>query len=154
MKLMIAIPVLDYVHFDFVRCLTGLTKKLAEDGVDFDVCFKAGTLVYHGRDVLATEAVNSRYTHILWLDADMVFNPDLFYRLLETGKPFVTGVYHSRHVPYESCILSKLNPPERVKEYPEGLFQIEGCGFGCVLMNTEIALDVYQKFGIMFQPTV
>ena len=152
MKLMIAIPVLDYIHFDFTRCLTGLTKRLAYDHVDFDVCFKCGTVCHHARDVLAREAVNNGYTHILWLDADMIFNDDLFYRLLETGKDFVTGVYHTRHAPYGSCIFLNVDPPEPIVKYPDELFKIAGCGFGCVLMKTEVALKVYQKFEKMFHP--
>lgn len=152
MKLMIAIPTLDYVHFEFTRCLMGLVKQLQKDGVDFDVCFLGGTLVYNGRDTLAAEAVNGGYTHVLWLDTDMVFNPDLFYKLEELKVPFVTGVYHSRHAPYASCIFTKLDPPDRVWNYPEEPFAIEGCGFGCVLVETEVIKKLYQKYGMCFQP--
>ena len=155
MKLMIAIPTLDFVHFEFARCLTGLAMRLAKDGVDFDVCFKGGTLVYNGRDSLAADAVNEGYTHVLWLDADMVFNDDIVYRLLECGKQFVTGVYHSRHAPYSSCIFSKIETTsaEKVTEYPAELFEIAGCGFGIVLTETSLLRDVYRKYGYCFQPT-
>jgi len=152
MKLMIAIPTLDYIHFEFARCLAGLVKRLQKDGVDFDVCFKGGTLVYNGRDALAAEAVNSGYTHILWLDADMVFNDDVFYKLAALNKPFVTGVYHSRHAPYKSCIFTSLDPVERVEKYPKEPFEIVGCGFGMVLVETEVIRTLYRAYGNCFQP--
>ena len=152
MKLMVAIPTLDMIHFEFARCLTGLVQRLERDGVDYDVCFKGGTLVYNGREALAAEAINSGYTHILWLDADMVFNPDVFEKLYKHNELFVTGVYCSRHAPYKSCIFASLNPDERVTEYPGDLFQIAGCGFGIVLTETKLLYDVYQKHGTMFLP--
>lgn len=153
MKLMIAIPTLDYLHFEFTRCLAGLVKRLAADGVDFDVCFKGSTLVYQARDGLAAEAVNSGYTHVLWLDGDMLFDSDILYKLQSHEKPFVTGVYSSRHHPYESVIFETLDPPTRPKKYPDGLFEAQGCGFGCVLTETEMLAKVFRKHGFCFQPT-
>lgn len=152
MKLMIAIPTLDFVHFEFARCLAGLVRQLEHDGVDFDVCFVGGTLVYKGRDTLAADAVNKGYTHVLWLDADMVFEPDVFDQLLRHGKDFVTGVYRSRHIPYHSTIFSSLDPVEWVEEFPEELFEIRACGFGCVLVETELIRKVFRKDGTAFHP--
>lgn len=153
MKLMVAIPTLDFIHFDFARCLLGLVQKLDRDGVDYDVCFKGGTLVYNGRDALAADAIAKGYTHTLWLDADMVFNPDVFEKLYANGTDFVTGVYHSRHAPYGSSVFTSLEPAERVKNYPTHTFTIAGSGFGIVLTTTEMLRKVYQKYGYCFQPT-
>ena len=140
------------IHFEFARCLTGLVQKLDKDGVDCDICFKGGTLVYNGREALAAEAINSGYTHVLWLDADMVFNPDVFEKLYAHGESFVTGVYKSRHAPYKSCIFKSLEPDERVEQFPDSLFEIEGCGFGIVLTETKMLYDVWKANGNMFLP--
>lgn len=153
MKLMIAIPTLDMIHFEFARCLTGLVQKLDRDGVDCDVCFKGGTLVYNAREALAAEAINGGYTHVLWLDADMVFNPDVFDKLYSHGKPFVTGVYKSRHAPYKSCIFKTLEPDERVEQFPDDLFEVEACGFGIILTETQMLYDVWKERGYMFLPS-
>ena len=45
MKLLIGIPSYDYMHAEFVKCLSGLLIKLALDGVQFDVKIANGTLV-------------------------------------------------------------------------------------------------------------
>lgn len=152
MKLMVAIPTLDYVHFDFTRCLVGLTKRLCEIGVDFDVCFNGGTLVYLSRDALAADAVNQGYTHVLWLDADMIFNADAFEKLLANGKDVVSGVYQSRHSPYKSTVYTSLQPEHTVKNYPKELLEAEGCGFGIVLTTTATLRDVFKANGTCFQP--
>ena len=41
MKLLIAVPTQDYIHYKFARSLLWLAVKLARSGIDFDVDFRA-----------------------------------------------------------------------------------------------------------------
>lgn len=153
MRLLIAIPTLDYVHFEFMHSLTDLVIRLKDEGINFDVCFKSGTLVYVARDLLANKAIDEGYTHVLWFDADMVFTDDILDDLQFCGKPFVCGVYHGRRPPHMSCTFSSLDPIVRIEEYPVRAFEIAGCGFAGVLMETQILADVREKYGTCFCPT-
>jgi len=156
MKLLIAIPTLDYMYHGFVDSLTKLIMRLKDDDVDFDVDIRSGTLVYHAREQLAAKARIENYTHVLWLDADMMFTDDLFDDLSFHEKDFVTGICHSRRPPYCSCVFSRITPEvERYTNstYPESLFKVAGCGFACVLISTEVLRAVKQKFGVCFLPT-
>jgi len=154
MKLLIAIPSHDYMHMDFVNSLLGLCKKLHEDGVEYDVRIHGGTLVYHGRDALATAAIDGNYTDVLWLDADMVFPPTIVEDMQFCSKPMVSGIAHGRRPPHLSCLFKKIYPAvERFEEYPASTFRVAGCGFGCVLMKTEILRAVKDRHGTCFFPT-
>lgn len=155
MKLLIAIPTNDYMHYQFVECLTKLVKRLDEDGIDYDIAYQGATLVYVGRDKLANKAMNECYTHMLWLDSDMIFTEDLLDDLMYSGKPFVTGIAHSRRAPHVSCIFKEIWPKvDRWDgcEYPIQAFRIGGCGFACVLIETDIVRNVYNKNGTAFFP--
>ena len=155
MKLLIAIPTNDYMHYQFVECLTKLVKRLDEDDIDYDIAYQGATLVYVGRDKLANKAMNECYTHMLWLDSDMIFTDDLLDDLMYSGKPFVTGIAHSRRAPHVSCIFKEIWPKvDRWEgcEYPIQAFRIGGCGFVCVLIETEIVRNVYNKNGTAFFP--
>lgn len=155
MKLLIAIPTYDYMHFQFVQCLTQLIRKLDSDGVDFEVMYQGGTLVYVGRDKIAKRAIECNFSHILWLDSDMIFTEDLLDDLLYSGKDFVTGIAHGRRAPHMSCIFHKIYPTiERHEgcEYPTDTFKIGGCGMACVLIKTEIVKKVFEKNGTAFFP--
>ena len=155
MRLLIAIPSLDFVHVDFMRCFVDLCNKLKDDGVSFEVCIQSGTLVYVARDKLAQKAINEGFTHVLWIDADMIFRPESFDDLIETSKDFVTGIYHARRPGHMSCIFSRcddINHIERFTEYPKDTFEIAGCGFGFVLIKTEILRTVMIRFGTCFCP--
>ena len=141
-KLLIAIPSFDTMRVEFVRSLMGLCEKLHSDGVWFEVKILDGTLVYIARDRLAKHAVNNGFTEILWLDADMVFAPEIYEDLTVHGKDMVCGTFISRHSPYVSCIFNVLYPPERVTDFGSDLFRVAGCGFACVWMKAQIAKDV------------
>lgn len=156
MKILICVPTLDYVHSKFMESLTKLVIRLKDEKRDFDVEIISGTLVYSARDRLAKKAVNRGYTHTLWLDSDMVFNEDLLEDLTFSGKDFVSGIYHTRRPPHGSCIFKdiRLDHIERYDDldYPKDTFEIAGCGFGCVLITTQIIADVYDRFGEAFLP--
>lgn len=157
MKLLIGIPSYDYMHAEFVKCLSGLLIKLALDGVQFDVKIANGTLVYFARDKIACEAINNGYTHVLWLDSDMIFQPTVLDDLQDCGKDFVTGIAHSRRPPFLSCVFKRmddLNHLERydADQYPAEPFEVAGCGFACVLISTEILRAVQMAHKTCFLP--
>lgn len=144
MKLLIAIPSYETMRVEFVQCLMKLTEKLRAEGVPYEVKILAGTMVHAARDSLARHAVNSDFTDVLWIDSDMVFEDHLYDDLAMTGKDMVCGLFISRHYPYLSCLFSKLGDnPERIAEVTEtDAFRVAGCGFGAVLMKTQVLRDV------------
>lgn len=155
MRLLIGIPTLDFVHVEFMRCLTALLMRLKDDGIEFDLDIESGTLVYFARERIAHKAINEHYTHVLWLDSDMVFKPSILDDLMFSGKDFVTGIYHARRKGYASCIFKTINLDEgieRFDKYPNETFQIQGCGFGCVLTSAEVLSSVCLHFGTCFTP--
>lgn len=155
MKLLIGIPSYDYMHAEFVKCLSALLIKLTQDKIAFDVVIENGTLVYFARDKIACKAINKGYDYVLWLDADMVFPPTIFEDLMDNGKDFISGVAHSRRPPFNSCLFSNtadLNHLERFEEYPAEPFEVQGCGFACVLIKTEILKAVQLKEKTCFLP--
>lgn len=155
MRLLIAIPTYDYMHFQFVDCLTKLIRRLDEDEIDYEVCFQGGTLVYVGRDKLAKKAIDEGFTHMLWLDSDMIFSEELLDNLMFSGKDFVTGIAHGRRAPHMSCLFKKIWPGVdrwQGHDYPTTTFEVGGCGFACVLIKTSIVKAVYEKQGTAFFP--
>jgi len=155
MRLLIAIPTTDYIHADFVKSLVKLTEELGRRKIAYSVEVQAGTLVYIARNRLANKAINEKYTHVLWLDSDMVFHEQILDDLLFCGKEMVCGAFVSRRPPYGPCIYTSIqrNQIEKVKEFGTKPFRVDGCGFACVLTTTELLMAVNQKFGTTFQPT-
>ena len=153
---------MDQVPAQFANSIATLTSYGIE-GVEISLRFNLGSLVYTSRNYLALMAMQDEADLIMWFDSDMVFNPDTLLRLLkdiDDGADFVTGVYYRRTAPFTPTLFSKLDINEegvaiwdQIEEVPDkGLFEVAGCGFGCVLMKTDIARDVFKKFGRLFSP--
>ena len=154
MKLLIAVPTLENVPVDFMESLMNLACHLKDEGIDFKLKIEAGTLVYFARENLARYAIANRFTHVLWLDSDMVFSEEIVEDLQFSGQDFVTGIAHSRRPPFSSCLFTEIFPGvEKFKgEYPRNTFKVAACGMACVLMRVEVLDKVREKFGTMFQP--
>lgn len=153
---------MDQVPAQFANSIATLTSYGIE-GVEISLRFNLGSLVYTSRNYLALMAMQDEADLIMWFDSDMVFNPDTLLRLLkdiDDGADFVTGVYYRRTSPFTPTLFSKLDINEegvaiwdQIEEVPDkGIFEVAGCGFGCVLMKTDIARDVFKKFGRLFSP--
>ena len=156
MKLLIGIPSYDYMHAEFVKCLSALLIHLTQKGIPFDVSINNGTLVYIARDKIAHKAINKEYTHVLWLDADMIFQPSIFDELMDCEADFVTGIAHSRRPPYLSCVFTNIDDLNHMArwedEYPAEPFDVAGCGFACVLIRTEVLKAVNAHYKTCFLP--
>jgi hypothetical protein len=154
-RLLIAIPTTDYIPADFVKSLAKLQQELGRRGIAYDVEVQSGTLVYIARNRLANKAINDHYTHVLWIDSDMVFNEKVYEDLMDVGKEMVCGAFVSRRPPYGPCVYNSIeeNAIEKVNDFGKTPFRVDGCGFALVLTSVELLQAVTQKFGTCFQPT-
>ena len=156
MKLMVAVPTVDYVPADFVKSLTQLSLKLGRARIPADVEIVGGTLVYIARNRLANRAIGNGYTHVLWLDSDMTFGPDILDDLLFCGKDMVCGAFVSRRPPYGPCVYTDISDPAnmiQVKNFGTEPFRVDGCGFAAVLTAVGLLAEVRDRFGTCFRPT-
>lgn len=158
MKVFIAIPSMDAVPALFCQSLA-----LLQRAGDTIVGFQVGSLVYNARNELARQAIKSEADWVLWLDSDMVFEPDLLKKMLkvceENNIDFLTGLCFRRKPPYTPTLFDRLDKMEHGASYttimsvPEGRFKVGGCGFAGVLMSTDVLLSVAARFGgRMFDP--
>ena len=148
MRTLIAIPCMDEMDSGFVQCLVDLRKV-----GDVDTTILSGSLVYEARERLAALAVDGEYDQVLWLDSDMMFPDTLLLDLTAQDKDFVSGVCAARRSPYMPCVYRKDGDGLKFfTDYTDRLFEIDGSGFGVVLMKTKLLKDSFDKFKTCFQP--
>lgn len=154
MKLLIAIPCYDTAEAEFLKCFSDLIVRLAKDGYNFEVKVISGTLVYLAREELAHYAVRNGFSHVLWLDSDMVFEPDILDRMLAHGKPFVSAAFRSRHGKYYCCFSKDIVSCQLLDEMPTEPFWAEACGFAGALIETRILQAVRHRYGTCFDANI
>lgn len=158
MNTLIAIPSMDEVPAAFAQALAML-EKVGNTAVAFQI----GSLVYTSRNKLAQMSVEMDSDFVLWLDSDMVFEPDLLVRMMNTLEErkidILCGAYYRRVAPYTPVIYDTLRIDgngcqyHSIDEVPsEGLFKVDACGFGCVLMRSEVIISVLGKHAQTFNP--
>jgi len=163
MKTLIAIPCMDVMETAFQECLTPLVSRYSPEEVE--VMYLKASLVYDARNQIASYVLKEGgYDFVLWLDSDMTFEPDLLDRLIEDidGRQAVTGLCFGRRPPFKPCIYNRLEVEQNGKmilphadnwfDYPrDTLFEVEGCGFACLLMRVEV-LEAMGIYGVPFFP--
>lgn len=163
MKTLIAIPCMDMVQTEFVRSLVGM-KTTGQ--VQF--AFSQASLVYDGRNMLASMAIDGGWERVLWLDSDMSFRADLFERLsadLDEGRGCVSGLYFSRKRPIRPVVYKDVGldsssgePIPRAvcfEDYPaDTVFPVAACGFGAVMMETALLRRVRDRYKLPFSPVL
>lgn len=157
MKTLIAIPCMDQVPALFAQSLS--TMRMVGE---CQIAFQIGSLVYTSRDDLARYAMKEGFDYVLWLDSDMVFPEDFHERMLKTmtdnNLDILTGIYYKRKPPYSPVIFDKLKLNGKLWDFtwledvPDSLFEVGACGFGCVLLKTEVLMSVQLRHGYLFHP--
>lgn len=159
-KYLIAVPCLDSVPVAFVAALTAL-KRIGPTKHSF----LSNSLVYDARNALAQEAIDTGADRILFIDSDMYFNPDMMERMaqdLDDGADMVSGICFTRRFPTQPCVYKTVDifnggiltgKTEVYTDYPrDKVFQIAGCGFGAVMMDTKVLKDITDAHGKPFNP--
>ena len=161
-KILIAVPSMDQVPAPFAHSLAWLASYGIED-TEISIWFNVGSLIYTSRDAIAKKALLDEADLVMWFESDMVFAPDTLKRLLEfidNGADMVTGVYYRRTPPFSPVLFKTMDLNEEGTAFnwtefetiPTEPFEVGACGFGCVLMRTEIFASVFAKYGQMFTP--
>lgn len=149
---------MDSVAAPFAQNLASMEKQ----GECF-VSFIIGSLIYDARNNFAKQALSTNADYVLFLDSDMVFPIDVMKRLhkhMEDGKDIVTGLYFRRRPPFTPVLFKELaiKDGEAIHEdYPDypknSVFEVAGCGFGCVMLKREVLEAVALETGNWFEPT-
>ena len=164
MRTMIAIPCMDLLHTAFFQSCVSLDMT---GEVQWTTC--QCSLPYDARNKLCELAIDGEFDRVLWLDSDTAFDRHLFRRLsehLDQGREMVTGLYISRKRPLQPVIYKALRREElptggqaaRADSYTDfehdSLFPVAACGFGAVMMTTQLLQDVRDAYGPPFFPAL
>ena len=147
-KVLVAVPCMGTIPVETVRCLMALQHSGA-------VVFQSQSVIYEAREEIAKSAIEEGFDYILWLDSDMIFEPNVLGKLMACKKDVVSGVYFKRVFPYTPVIYTpKKDKLEVYEDYPthSGIFEIGACGFGCVLTKVSVIKAVMDKYGGAFFP--
>lgn len=142
-RLAICTPTAGYVRIEFAESLARLQKELALDRKlpvrDTKLFYIAGSVIPYNRQWCVQEALKWKATHILFIDDDMSFMPDVIKRLLKNADLPVVACNCTKRV-YPITFMSLDFAGQEVKTTDEtvGLQEVMMTGNAVVLIQAEV----------------
>jgi hypothetical protein len=155
-KLVIATPAYGQVFYaPYVESVLKLVKAMHERKWNFAFRTVAYSEITESRNFLLTTWIdNTDGSHILFVDADMGFDPQLIIDRVAFDKPVVGAVYPKRNIELnrvarlaqsgispgdavaraQEFVLRSL-PSKRKRQIVDGFMEVEGCGAGILLIQ-------------------
>jgi hypothetical protein len=99
-------------YVDYVHCLMDTVDKLRKLGIQVEIEFcKNDSLVSRARNNLVARAMNNpKMTHIIFIDADISWDPMDIVKLLLSEKQLIGGIYPLKNYDWKDLIVDKTNP--------------------------------------------
>lgn len=141
--ILIAIPTSQNIHPETFK---SIYEQEIPEGYVVHFQYFYGYCIDQVRNLIAHYSIENHYDYVFCIDYDMSFPKDTLKKLLSHDKPLVTGLYIQR-IPGEHNIeLYRLtengHTRPNISELKNMMEPIDGCGFGCVLIKTEVFKSV------------
>lgn len=140
-RIAVCVPCRDMVNSPFTYSLVQMISYSAQIGIRTNLIMESGSLIARQRQKLAESALGSGASHILWLDSDMIFPPNVLEILLSHGKDIVACNYSTRTTPFKGVAYTKIGDWESWIGYNitgERMQTVEGIGMGCMLVKASV----------------
>lgn len=154
-KLVIGIPTAGRVPMGFAYSLAGMIAKIGAHRIPtipeatIEVCMDIveSSNWITNREQLARRAVDSGKTHLMFLDDDMTFEPQILEIMLGRRQPIVCVNYLIKTEPAKDFVAVGLDG-KRVSTLPGsvGMEPIAYSGFGVSIFSTEVFRQVPQPW--------
>jgi len=140
---MIAMPVSKYIESATFKSIYDLARP-ANTIIEFH--YFQGYGVDQARNHIARCAIEGQFSHVFFVDADIVLPPDALLKLLAHDKDVVSGLYGRKRIGSNVVEVFNWNPNARngvstlqLKQLmPPGLHKVAAVGLGCCLIKTGV----------------
>ncbi len=91
------------------------------------------------RNKIVEDALKIGASHLIMMDIDQVYPSNTIIKLLSHRLPIVGCLVHRRYPPFDPLIMrGEINKYQTIKNYPEGLIEVDATGTGCLLFDMKI----------------
>lgn len=117
--------------------------KTAKHFKDIHLIVKETSLVHQSREEIAREVIQTDCTHLLFIDSDMVFEPEDIEKLLKRDKDIIGAPYNYRFLPPKLTVKIQDEQGNKVlKEMPDGTIECYAVCTGFMLIKTEVFRNI------------
>jgi hypothetical protein len=144
--LAVCLPQTETVRAEYALSLAAMMIRLGNEpcGVDQIATVAGnGSILPSIRQGIAERAIEEhKATHLLWIDADHSFPPDMAHRLIAHKRPWVGINATTRNSPIRSTAVSTKKQLVNTGPDSKGLEKVWRMGFGIVLIEARVFQDM------------
>lgn len=149
----ICVPSPDMIDPNFMDCVLSIYAYTVRNLPHVQLLFEYATGVRtdRNRNGMLQHCLESDVDYILWLDADMIFQPQIIEKYLKADKDIIGCKYYKRGAPFSPVFYKRSKDhewkytPVDPDSLPKGqeIVELDALGFGGMMVKT----DVYRKMG-------
>lgn len=138
-KLFIATPLYNgKCHVEYLKSFLSFMKLCAEIGIPTAFStLRNESLIQRGRNYLADEFLRSGATHLIFVDADISFDPEELLALVVADKDVVGGYYPRKKINWRNIIHAQIN-----LDVGDRVLYKFGCDYDGLLSSKEDFIEV------------
>lgn len=156
-RLTVAIPTTGTVKMGFTYSLVGMFSFMASRGIpslpeqtlDVTMDVNESSSIHTNRELLVRRAIDTNRTHLLFVDDDMVFEPNCIDMLFRWRQPVVATNYAIKTSPISFVAVGLDGNRIATTQYSQGLVPVAYTGFGLSLFAIDVFRHIPQPW---FQP--
>ena len=138
-SIFIAMPCYDSVKINTMLSIFQLIQKLGQSKVEVGINTMKSPLIHQARNYLTSVFLTTEYTHLLFIDSDVQFQPEAVMRMLVSDKDVVCTPYRVKNEQVDKSIYTvKVPDPKVVPILPGGLVEIEAGPTGRMLIHRRV----------------
>lgn len=135
------------VHSGNVQAKTFFSIYYLDKPKLFKIAEVEGTNVAKQRNIGVQGFLKTDFTHLFFVDSDMVLPKDALTKLLSTDKDIITSLYFQKKEPFFPVIGKRSEDLlEWIVNYPQNsIIEVEYCGMGCCLIKRNVLETMLPK---------
>jgi len=143
----------------FLSCWTDLTRKMTSKGIGWKLIRGYQPNIYRVRNELTEMALNEDFDRIMWIDSDIIFSSNDFFKLLNHKFDIISGLYMAQMENEHEIDMSELRVKSRGDYYYAAIsesgtflkvsdikslniFTVRSSGMGFMLINKRVFTDI------------
>jgi hypothetical protein len=160
-RVMIATPTPGTVKTGYMKSVIATIRDLARRGIESEFDTWEGSDIASQRNVLASRFLRADgFTHLFFVDSDLIMPPDLCARLISPRKPVIGAVYPAKTfniaeveqavrdgVPLQDALLGGMSwhfwAPSKTPTQP--VCEVDALPFGAVLIQRAVLATIIAK---------
>tara|TARA_R110002020_G_scaffold113524_1_gene261300 strand:- start:644 stop:1351 length:708 start_codon:yes stop_codon:yes gene_type:complete len=135
----IAMPCYDSVKINTMLSIIKLVQQLHKNGIECGIQTMKSPLIHQARNYLTSVYLTTSYTHLLFVDSDVEFEPEAVLRMLVAKKSIICTPYRVKNEEINKQIYTvEFKDPNKITVLAQGLVEIEAGPTGLMLIERRV----------------